>query len=92
MASLPTIAIATPDRPQGWMLINASDFDPAIHRAYGAEEEQQSLGPLVEPSQGIGDRTLTQLRALATAEKIPGRSAMDRDELLEALQAKGYEL
>jgi hypothetical protein len=94
---LATLAVQA-DNPQGWMLINAADFDPEQHRFYdGLIHEPPPLlaeesGPLVEPSAGIGGHTLTQLRALATAEKIPGRSQMDRDELLIALQEKGYEL
>lgn len=98
MAELPTIAIATSDRPQGWMLINAADFDPQQHRVYdGLIHDPDSTGeetapPGPEPKPKLSDLNLTELRSLASDEKIPGRSGMDRDELLEALQAKDYEL
>ncbi|MEA5447989.1 hypothetical protein VB780_05370 [Leptolyngbya sp. CCNP1308] len=96
MAELPTIAIATSDLPQGWMLINAADFDPEQHRVYdGLIHEPDSTGEeMAPPGPGpkLSDLNLTELRSLASDEKIPGRSGMDREELLEALQAKDYEL
>lgn len=102
MAELPTIAIATDDRPEGWMLINAADYNPQQHRLYDGvihgepepepEPEAEASGPLVEPSDRLDQMNLTQLRALASTEKIKGRSKMDEAQLIAALQGKGYEL
>ena len=34
---LPTVKIDAPDRPRGFRIINASDFDPEVHALHGAD-------------------------------------------------------
>lgn len=34
-----TVKIASPDSPEGFIVINASDFDASKHKIYGDEEK-----------------------------------------------------
>ncbi|MBE9157895.1 Rho termination factor N-terminal domain-containing protein [Nodosilinea sp. LEGE 06152] len=96
MSELPTIAIAAPEAPGGYMLINASEFDREKHQVFdGLIHEPESMGeetappgPEPEPKEtpALEDLTLTELRSLARERDISGRSAMDKDELIEALR------
>lgn len=100
---IPTVAIADADQPKGYRLINESDFDPEQHKLYQGKSqipEQDSTPngleptapiPTVQPSDRLDGLTLTQLRALAQAEDIKGRSSMDQEQLIEALEKKGYQ-
>lgn len=99
---IPTVAIADADQPKGFRLINESDFNPEQHKRYEGKSAlpEQSVTPTiaeptapiptVQPSEGLEEMTLTQLQALAQAESVRGRSSMERDALIEALEKKGY--
>lgn len=41
LTPIPTMAIAA-DNEEGWMLINADEFDPNIHKLYEPEAEKPS--------------------------------------------------
>lgn len=107
---VPTVAIADADAPNGYRLINESDFNPEEHKRYQGKQpvllaaetptelEPSAPIPTVQPSVGeaspegnrLDEMTLTQLRALAQAEEVKGRSSMDQEQLIEALTKKGY--
>jgi hypothetical protein len=85
---LATLAIAA-ENPQGWMLINAADFDPEIHRLYQAQStSREAEPPSMSAPGGETQQTLTELRAIASDLEIPGRSSMGRIELIEAIAAR----
>lgn len=100
---VPTVAIADSDNPKGYRLINETDFNPDEHKRYQGkseipEQEPTPTGlephapiPTVQPSDRLDGLTLTQLRALAQAEDVKGRSSMDQEQLIAALEKKGYE-
>lgn len=75
-----TVKVASSDTPQGWIVINETNYDPELHQLY------------TEDSPPAEEVSLTELRSLAGKEGIKGRSQMSREELIEALQAKGHEL
>lgn len=99
---LPTVPIADATAPGGYRLINESDFNPDEHKRFEGKgvkvpqpETDPSLEPnvpppTVQPSERLEEMTLTQLRGLAQAEEIKGRTTMDQDELIAALEKKGY--
>lgn len=95
MAVVPTIKVQSGDRPEGWILINLSDFDGDRHVPYEGAGASAPAGGTAQPGPellSLRHLTLTELRGLASEEKIRGRSSMDEEELLQALQDKGYEL
>jgi hypothetical protein len=99
---VPTIAIADSDQPKGYRLINESDFNPEVHKRYEGKQpvplaaeaptelEPYVPKPTVQPSDRLDGLTLTQLRGLAQTEEIKGRTGMDQEELIQALEKKGY--
>lgn len=78
---IPTIRIVSGDRPEGWVLINAADFDPALHQVFGGERPPG----LTPDALALENMTLAELRNLAGDRKIPGRTKMSREQLIEAL-------
>lgn len=50
---IPTCQIVSLDTPSGYMLINASDFDPAKHELYGVEPKGAGKG---EKGAGKGEK------------------------------------
>lgn len=99
---IPTVAIADAEAPNGYRLINEADFDPAEHKRFQGKQpvplaadtptelEPSAPMPTVQPSEGLDEMTLTQLRGIAQAEDVKGRSTMGQDELIAALEKKGY--
>lgn len=39
MAELPTVKIVSDKNEKGWRIINRSDFNPDLHKLFGAEPE-----------------------------------------------------
>jgi hypothetical protein len=99
MAELPTIAVVDASAPGGFIVINESDFNPDEHKPYKGKVPTAPLEgeavietpiPTVQPSDRLDEMTLTQLRGLAQAEDVKGRSSMSQEELIAALAEKGY--
>ena len=56
------------------------DLDPVIAERLGAQEDDDA-------AEGYAGMTIADLRPLASEREIEGRSAMDKDELVAALEA-----
>jgi hypothetical protein len=48
MLTVPTVQIVDPNRPEDFVVINASDFDPSQHRVFGAPEPAPDADPAID--------------------------------------------
>ncbi|MBE9113944.1 Rho termination factor N-terminal domain-containing protein [Nodosilinea sp. LEGE 07298] len=98
MADLSTLRIASGvgeaspwgNRPEGWIIINATDFDPNQHERWQGEPvataDDQDSSLAEAPAEALEDMSLDELKQLASDRKLKGRSSMSKDELIEALR------
>lgn len=48
--TVPTIKVVNQDAPDGFIIINKADFDPAVHAEYGASDGAATTGKKKSPA------------------------------------------
>lgn len=92
MASLPVVKVAIEG---GYMVINESDYDPAVHQLLENDLETvltEESGTILTVDSGtsrveelIEENTVTALKAIAKEKGLKGYSRMNEQELAEAI-------
>lgn len=77
MATLPTVRVKDPSTPGGFLTLNESDFNPAVHKLFGVPDEPPPPGSAEPPSE-----------AQLTAEKLVDGKA---DDVIPAIAAQPFD-
>lgn len=87
--ALPTVRIVHDEAPGGFLRINASDFDPAVHTLFDRDEDHAEDPDLPGIPDDLSTLSYAALRELAKQHgvKASGSRADIQDALLEKLTA-----
>ncbi len=82
MSPLPTVKVAYPGSPSGYMIINRADYDPKRHAPYTGAPAQESTGNVAgdggaggsdeggEAATDLRTKTIAELKAFASEKNI----------------------